>query len=153
MADLINSVVLKRHKNLTKGKKLIKENFGVGDTVTVYVRVREGEKERLQAFRGVVTKVAGSGFNRKFTVRKVSAGVGVERTFPIYCPSVDEVSVETKGNVRRARLYFLRNLKGKAARIDSELVTGLGINKSEAEEQQAEQPATANAAEEKAPKA
>ncbi len=150
MADIINTVVLKRHKALTKSKKLIKENFGVGDTVTVYVRVREGEKERLQAFKGVVTKVAGSGFNRKFTVRKMSAGVGVERTFPIYCPSVDEVSVETKGHVRRARLYFLRNLKGKAARIDSELVAGLGIEESqEAAQQQDEQNQSAvNASEE-----
>ncbi len=152
MADIINTVVLKRHKTLTKSKKLIKENFSAGDTVTVYVRVREGEKERLQAFKGVVTKVAGSGFNRKFTVRKMSAGVGVERTFPIYCPSVDEVSVETKGKVRRARLYFLRNLKGKAARIDSEIVTGLGIDESEEaakEQQESQSTPAANASEEK----
>jgi large subunit ribosomal protein L19 len=149
MADIINTVVLKRHKALSKSKKLIKENFGVGDTVTVYVRVREGEKERLQAFKGVVTKVAGAAFNRKFTVRKMSAGVGVERTFPLYCPSVDEVSVETKGNVRRARLYYLRSLKGKAARIDSELVAGLGIKESEeaAETQQQESTPAANATE------
>ncbi len=156
MADIVNSVVLKRHKALAKGKKLIKENFSTGDTVTVYVRVREGEKERLQAFKGVVTKVAGSGFNRKFTVRKMSAGVGVERTFPIFCPSVDEVSVETKGHVRRARLYYLRNLKGKAARIDSEIVAGLGIDKSNAEVQKQEtqqDSAPADAAEEKNKKA
>lgn len=127
MADIVNSVALKRHKTLHKDRKLIKENFGVGDTVTVYVRVREGEKERLQAFKGVVIKVSGAGFSRAFTVRKVSAGVGVERTFPFYCPSVDEVSVETKGNVRRGRLYFLRNLKGKAARIDSVIAQALGI--------------------------
>ncbi len=124
--DIVHQITLKRHKSTQKNQ--VKENFGVGDTVTVYVRVREGEKERLQAFKGVVIKVQGAGLSRSFTVRKMSAGVGVERTFPVNCPSIDEIEIMTKGNIRRARLYFLRNLRGKAARINSEMAKAMGLD-------------------------
>src|SRR6266566_4998173 len=88
--------------------------FDPGDTVRVMVRVREGEKERLQAFEGVCIGRRGGGINETFTVRKISAGVGVERIFPLHGPAIELVR---KGRVRRAKLYFLRRLAGKAARI------------------------------------
>lgn len=92
-------------------------DFRPGDTVRVSVRVREGEKERLQAFEGVVIRRKGGGINETFTVRKVSNGVGVERIFPLHSPVVSEIQVVREGRVRRAKLYYLRNLSGKAARI------------------------------------
>ncbi len=95
--------------------------FGTGDTVNVSVKVKEGEKERVQIFKGLVTKVQGSGSSRSFTVRKISAGVGVERTFPFASPVVEKVELIAHGNVRRARLFYLRELEGKAAKITSEL--------------------------------
>lgn len=98
----------------------LKENipaFDPGDTVRVMVRVREGEKERLQAFEGVCIARRGGGINETFTVRKVSAGVGVERIFPLHAPAIAEIELVRKGRVRRAKLYFLRRLAGKAARI------------------------------------
>ena len=88
-----------------------------GDTVRVNVRVREGEKERLQAFEGVVIRRRGGGLNETFTVRKVSNGVGVERIFPLHSPVVSDIQLVREGRVRRAKLYYLRNLSGKAARI------------------------------------
>ena len=88
-----------------------------GDTVKVMVRVREGDKERLQAFEGIVLAKKGGGINETFTVRKVSAGVGVERIFPLHSPTVASIAVTRKGKVRRAKLYYLRNVSGKAARI------------------------------------
>ncbi|MDX2192941.1 MAG: 50S ribosomal protein L19 [Gemmatimonadales bacterium] len=91
--------------------------FEPGDTVKVMVRVREGDKERLQAFEGVVVARRGAGINATFTVRKVSAGVGVERIFPVHGNSFASVDVVRRGRVRRAKLYYLRNLSGKAARI------------------------------------
>lgn len=91
--------------------------FDPGDTVRVMVRVREGDKERLQAFEGVCIARRGGGINESFTVRKISAGVGVERIFPLHSPSIAEIEVMRKGRVRRAKLYFLRRLAGKAARI------------------------------------
>lgn len=91
--------------------------FRPGDTVRVSVRVREGEKERLQAFEGVCIGRHGSGNSETFTVRKISAGVGVERIFPLQSPVVAEVKVVRRGRVRRAKLYYLRKLSGKAARI------------------------------------
>ncbi|MEI7974305.1 MAG: 50S ribosomal protein L19 [Bdellovibrio sp.] len=101
--------------------------FHTGDTVNVYVKVKEGEKERVQLYRGLVTKVQGRGASRAFTVRKISAGVGVERTFPVSSPSLDRVEVVSHGQVRRARLFYLRKLEGKAAKINSELaVMGSG---------------------------
>ncbi len=91
--------------------------FGPGDTLVVKVRIKEGEKERLQPFEGVVIKKRGSGMRATFTMRKVSYGVGVERIFPLNSPMLESVKVLTKGKVRRAKLYYLRDLKGKAARI------------------------------------
>ena len=92
-------------------------SFGPGDTVKVNVKVKEGEKERIQAFQGVVIKVRHGGLNTNFTVRRVTHGIGVERTFPMNSPMVDRVEVVRHGKVRRARLYYLRGLSGKAARI------------------------------------
>ena len=91
--------------------------FRPGDTVKVNVRVREGEKERLQAFEGVVIRRKGGGLDETFTVRKVSNGVGVERIFPLHSPVIADIEVVREGQVRRAKLYYLRNLSGKAARI------------------------------------
>src|SRR5690348_11490020 len=91
--------------------------FDPGDTVRVLVRVREGEKERLQAFEGVCIARRGGGIDETFTVRKISAGVGVERIFPLHSPAISEIALVRKGRVRRAKLYFLRRLAGKAARI------------------------------------
>ncbi len=116
-----------RVKKLTlreKNKNI--EDFRSGDTVNVYVKVKEGEKERIQVYKGIVTKLQGSGVSRSFTVRKISAGVGVERSFPFSSPSVDKVQVVSYGEVRRSKLYYLRGLEGKAAKIDSELATSLG---------------------------
>ena len=92
-------------------------DFAPGDTVRVMVRVREGDKERLQAFEGVCIARRGGGINETFTVRKISAGVGVERIFPLHSPSISAIELVRKGRVRRAKLYFLRRLAGKSARI------------------------------------
>lgn len=98
---------------------LLKETpeFGSGDTVDVHYRVREGDKERTQVFRGVVIRRRGSGINETFTVRKVSAGIGVERVFPLHSPNIMKIERIREGVVRRAKLYYLRDLRGKAARI------------------------------------
>jgi large subunit ribosomal protein L19 len=91
--------------------------FRGGDTVKVHVRIKEGDKERVQVFEGVVLRRRGGGVGATFTVRKVSYGVGVERIFPLHSPVIDKVEVVTRGRVRRSRIYYLRNLRGKAARI------------------------------------
>ena len=91
--------------------------FRAGDTVKVHVKVTEGTRSRVQIFQGVVIRVQGSGIGRTFTVRKVSFGVGVERTFPLHSPIFEEIEIVTRGDVRRAKLYYLRNLRGKAAKI------------------------------------
>ncbi|GAB6161161.1 50S ribosomal protein L19 [Desulfothermus naphthae] len=93
--------------------------FRAGDTVNVHIRLIEGEKERIQVFKGTVIRVRGSGTNRTFTVRKVSSGIGVERTFPIHSPSIERIEVVDRGKVRQSRIYYLRDRKGKAARIKS----------------------------------
>ncbi len=92
-------------------------NFKAGDTIKVHVRIQEGEKERVQVFEGVVLRRRGSGVGQTFTVRKISYGVGVERVFPLHSPIIDRVEVVTYGKVRRSRIYYLRALRGKAARI------------------------------------
>jgi large subunit ribosomal protein L19 len=92
-------------------------DFAPGDTLRVSVRVREGDKERLQAFEGVCIARKGGGISETFTVRKVSSGVGVERVFPLHSPSIESIKVTRRGHVRRAKLYYLRALRGKAARI------------------------------------
>ncbi|WP_037919718.1 50S ribosomal protein L19 [Sulfurihydrogenibium subterraneum] len=91
--------------------------FRPGDTVRLHLKVKEGEKERTQIFEGLVIRVRGSGLGKTFTVRKVSYGVGMERIFPIACPSIQKIEVVKRGIVRRAKLYYIRNLKGKSARI------------------------------------
>ena len=96
--------------------------FRSGDTLRVNVRVREGDKERLQAFEGVCIARKGSGVSETFTVRKISNGVGVERIFPVHSPMIAEVTVVRRGRVRRAKLYYLRNLTGKASRIKEKKV-------------------------------
>ncbi|GAB38807.1 50S ribosomal protein L19 [Gordonia sp. w5E2] len=91
--------------------------FGPGDTLDVHVKVIEGSKERVQVFKGVVIRRQGGGVRETFTVRKVSFGVGVERTFPVHSPNIAKIDVLTRGDVRRAKLYYLRDLRGKAAKI------------------------------------
>ncbi len=91
--------------------------FSPGDTVRVYVKVVEGTRERIQAFEGVVIARSGTGVRETFTVRRISYGVGVERTFPVHSPRLDKIQLMRRGIVRRAKLYYLRNLTGKAARI------------------------------------
>lgn len=91
--------------------------FAPGDTVRVHVKVVEGQRERIQVFEGVVIGRSGTGVRETFTVRRISYGVGVERTFPVHSPRLDKIEVKRRGIVRRAKLYYLRNLMGKAARI------------------------------------
>lgn len=91
--------------------------FNSGDTIRVYVRIKEGDKERLQAFEGVVIARKHAGLRETFTVRKVSFGIGVERIFPLHSPVIERIDVVKRGRVRRAKLYYLRNLRGKAARV------------------------------------
>ena len=100
----------------TKGEADV-PHFGAGDTITVTYRIIEGNKERLQSFRGVVIQIKGTGKTKMFTIRKISNGVGVERIFPLYSPHIDKIEVNKYGVVRRARIYYLRNLTGKKARI------------------------------------
>ena len=92
-------------------------DFRPGDTLKVHVRVVEGSRTRIQVFQGVVIRRQGGGARETFTVRKISYGVGVERTFPVHSPSIEKIEVVTKGRVRRAKLYYLRSLRGKRARI------------------------------------
>jgi large subunit ribosomal protein L19 len=98
-------------------------DFIPGDTVKVHVKIKEGEKERIQAFQGVVIGRREGKMGASFTVRKVSYGVGVERIFPMHSPSIDRVEILTRGRVRRGKLYYLRNLRGKAARIREKRLT------------------------------
>ena len=91
--------------------------FRAGDTVKVHVKVTEGTRSSVQIFQGVVIRLQGAGIGRTFTVRKVSFGVGVERTFPLHSPIFEQIEIVTRGDVRRAKLYYLRNLRGKAAKI------------------------------------
>jgi large subunit ribosomal protein L19 len=110
--------------------------FRPGDTVRVHVRIKEGEKQRTQVFEGVVIRRRQGGASASFTVRKVSYGVGVERIFPLESPNVEKVEIKTRGHVRRSRLYYLRDLKGKKARLRSKVrdVSGL-ISEEEADRQ------------------
>ncbi len=120
MSDVVDQVAW-----LKTQKKNI-PSFKAGDTVSVSVRVKEGDKERIQLFKGVVLKLQGTGVTRSFTVRKISGGVGVERTFPFFSPLVDKIDVISYGKVRQGRIYYLRDLKGKAAKIKSEMVRDVG---------------------------
>ena len=98
-------------------------SFKAGDTITVSYKIIEGNKERVQSFRGVVIQIKGSGKTKMFTIRKVSNGVGVERIFPLYSPHIDKIEVNKIGVVRRARIYYLRDLTGKKARIKEKRMT------------------------------
>jgi len=117
MSSLIQFV----EEQLTKKNEL--PAFKAGDTVNVAYKIREGNKERIQQFQGVVIQRRGSGFTATFTVRKISGGVGVERIFPENTPFIDSLTVMRKGKVRRARLFYLRGLSGKSARIKERIVT------------------------------
>lgn len=110
MQDLIREVTKEQLKTDVP-------NFRAGDTVRVHVKVVEGSRERIQVFEGVVIKRRGAGISETFTVRKISYGIGVERTFPVHSPRIDKIEVKRRGKVRRAKLYYLRDLRGKAARI------------------------------------
>jgi large subunit ribosomal protein L19 len=113
--NLIKQLEKEQMAKLSAGKEI--PDFAPGDTLLVNVKVVEGERSRLQAYEGVCIGRAGSGLNENFTVRKISYGEGVERVFPLYSPMVDSIKVVRRGSVRRAKLYYLRGLRGKSARI------------------------------------
>lgn len=106
-----------------QNKKSNIPEFHVGDTVRVDVKVVEGKRERIQAFEGVVLKIQGTGVRKTFTVRKISSGIGVERTFPLHSPKIENITVLRHGKVRRAKLNYLRNRVGKAAKVKEKIVT------------------------------
>lgn len=111
--DKVREITLKRHP--------VKDySLRVGDTAKVSLRVKEGSKERIQVFEGVVLKIQGQDFTRSFTVRKISGGIGVEKTIPLSSPNIANVEVLSRSKVRRARLFYLRKLKGRSARLKSE---------------------------------
>jgi large subunit ribosomal protein L19 len=110
-----------------------RDGFGPGDTVRIYVKVVEGEKERTQLFEGVVIRKRGEGARASFTVRRISYGVGVERTFPLHSPRIDRVEVVRTGRVRRSKLYYLRALAGKAARLKERRVVPVPTTTTESE--------------------
>lgn len=115
------------------------KSLQAGDTVNVFIKVKEGEKERTQTFKGVVIRIQGRGHTRSFTVRKIAAGgVGVERTFPFASPVLDGVERLSTGKVRRSRLFYLRSLSGKKARIESELIAKISDKNISAEKESAE---------------
>ena len=115
----MNQVIVNMGKKYTETKELPKMN--PGDTVKVMVRIVEGNKERLQAFEGIIIKKRGSGVGATITVRKVFQGVGVERVFPVYSPRVEKIQVLRRGDVRRSKLYYLRDRVGKATRIKEKI--------------------------------
>ena len=137
MSDLVRQAILNTQENKTFPK------FSSGDTISVSVKVTEGEKERIQLFKGVVLKIQGSGTNRTFTVRKISEGIGVERTFPFNSPAVDSIEVKAYGKTRRSRLFYLRALQGRAAKIKSELA----VMREQREKAKAAEAATSNKSE------
>lgn len=119
-----------KHLEKLKTDKNIPE-FSAGDTVRVHVKVREGTRERVQAYEGVCISIKGQGVNKTFTVRKISYGEGVERVFPLYGPRLEKIELLRRGSVRRAKLYYMRERRGKSARI-AERTTGHGIEKKQA---------------------
>lgn len=110
MSDIIKEIEKEQMKQETP-------NFGVGDTVKVYAKIKEGEKERIQVYEGVVLKIQNGSNRTTFTVRKVSNGVGVEKTWPFHSPNVEKIEVVRKGKVRRAKLFYLRDRVGKKAKV------------------------------------
>ncbi|MDR0449456.1 MAG: 50S ribosomal protein L19 [Rickettsiales bacterium] len=131
--NLVNKVEKKEIARLLGGKKA--PEFKVGDTIKVYVKIKDGEKTRNQLFEGLVIAMTGSGSAASFVVRKESYGVGVERKFPIYSPAIDRIEKVRSGQIRRAKLYFLRKLTGKKSRVREKL----GLKPSPAAEQQTEE--------------
>lgn len=121
MTSLIDQLNAEEIARITEGKTL--PEFSPGDTLKVNVKIKEGERERVQAYEGVCIARSGGGINQSFTVRKISFGEGVERIFPLYSPSIDSIVLLRKGKVRRAKLYYLRDRRGKSARI-TERTTG-----------------------------
>ncbi len=118
--NLINSIEMEELVKFVENEFISKKDFpefGAGDTITVYYEIREGEKTRTQFFRGVVIQVKGTGLTKTFTIRKMSGTVGVERIFPINLPTLQKIEINKKGSVRRARIYYFRNLTGRKARI------------------------------------
>ena len=113
--NLLKQIEQEQIAKLTSGKEI--PEFQPGDTVIVNVKVVEGERTRVQAYEGVCIARSGGGINESFTVRKISYGEGVERVFPLYSPMIDSIKIVRRGKVRRAKLYYLRNLRGKKARI------------------------------------
>ena len=113
--NIIQTLEKEQIEKLSAGKEI--PDFGPGDTVLVNVKVIEGDKSRVQAYEGVCIGRAGGGLHQNFTVRKISYGEGVERVFPLYSPMIDSIKVVRRGKVRRAKLFYLRNLRGKSARI------------------------------------
>ena len=113
--NILKQIEKEQIEKLTAGKEI--PDFGPGDTLIVNVKVVEGERSRVQAYEGVCIARSGGGINQSFTVRKISYGEGVERVFPLYSPMVDSVKLVRRGKVRRAKLYYLRGLRGKSARI------------------------------------
>ena len=113
--NLIETLQKEEVARVTKGKTV--PSFDPGDTVRVNVKIKEGDRERVQAYEGICIARAGAGLNANFTVRKISFGEGVERVFPLYSPTVDSIEVVRRGKVRRAKLYYLRERRGKSARI------------------------------------
>ncbi len=139
---MVNTVEQFENKQREKLNKNIPE-FRPGDTVTVQIKVTEGNRQRLQAFEGVCIARRNRGFNSAFTVRKISHGEGVERVFPLYSPLIDSIVIKSRGDVRRAKLYYLRDLRGKAARIKEKIVSGGKKSaKSSAKEAVADNPET-----------
>ena len=114
--DLLREV----SNELASGNEL--PSFAAGDTITVYYKIKEGEKERTQFFQGVVLQKRGSGNTETFTIRKISNGIGVERIFPLTSPSIEKIEINKKGVVRRARIFYLRDLTGKKARIKEKVI-------------------------------
>jgi large subunit ribosomal protein L19 len=113
--NLIETLQKEEITRVTKGKTV--PSFDPGDTLRVNVKIKEGDRERVQAYEGICIARAGAGLNANFTVRKISFGEGVERVFPLYSPTVDSIEVVRRGAVRRAKLYYLRDRRGKSARI------------------------------------
>ncbi len=146
MTDIVQKVTFGKHNT----KKF--PAFKTGDTISVHVIIKEGEKERTQLFKGVVIKVQGSAMGRSFTVRKMSSGVGVERTFPFASPALEKIEVLSRGKVRRSKIFYLRNLSGRAARLESELVHAESKSKKK-EAVAAAAAATSASAEKEEPKA
>jgi len=124
--NIIQKLNKKEQERLLSNGKTIPD-FSAGDTLVVQVKIKEGTRERLQAFEGVCIAINGSGLNESFTMRKITYNEGVERVFPIYSPLVDSIEIKRKGKVRRAKLYYLRERRGKSARI-AERVSGRGID-------------------------